>query len=45
MWLDRIMPEFNAEMNKDTMIGEWVAYMRFSRGWDAWQWLSGSNPG
>lgn len=44
IWLDRILPEFNAEMNKDTMIGEWVAYMRYSRGWDAWQWIMGQNP-
>ncbi len=44
VWLDRIMPQFMAEMDKDTMIGEWVAYMRYSRGWDSPFWVMGQNP-
>lgn len=44
VWLDRIMPEFNAELDSDTMIGKWIAYQRFSRGWDDWRWVAGSNP-
>jgi len=44
VWLDRVMPEFMAELNKDTMIGEWVAYMRYSRGWDSPFWVYGNNP-
>lgn len=44
IWLDRIMPEFEAEKDKDTQIGEWVAYMRYSRGWDHWAWVYGNNP-
>lgn len=44
VWLDRIAPEFMAELNKDTMIGEWTAYTRFSRGWDSPLWVYGNNP-
>lgn len=44
IWLDRIAPEFRAELNKDTMIGEWVAYTRFSRGWDHYAFVYGNNP-
>ena len=44
VWLDRINPEFMAEANKDTMIGEWTAYMRYSRGWDSPFWIYGQNP-
>lgn len=44
IWLDRIPADFMAEMNKDTMIGEWIAYTRFSRGWDSPLWAYGNNP-
>jgi hypothetical protein len=44
IWLDRVMPEFNAEYDGDTHIGKWRAYMRFSRGWDSPFWVYGNNP-
>lgn len=44
VWLDRVMPQFMSEFNKDTMIAEWVAYMRYSRGWDSPLFLYGNNP-
>jgi hypothetical protein len=44
IWLDRVLPQFMGEMNKDTMIGEWVGYARWSRGWDDWRWIYGNNP-
>lgn len=44
VWLDRIAPEFDAEMDGDTMTGKWRSYQRFSRGWDHWAWVYGQNP-
>jgi hypothetical protein len=34
----------HAELDGDTMIGKWRGYQRFSRGFDAWQWIYGQNP-
>lgn len=44
VWLDRVLPQFMDEFNKDTMTAEWVAYMRYSRGWDSPFWVYGNNP-
>lgn len=44
VWLDRTLPEFTSEGVIDTRSAKYVAYHRFSRGWDAWQWVAGSNP-
>ena len=44
VWLDRIAPEFLGEGDFDTLQAKFRGYHRFSRGWDAWQWIYGQNP-
>lgn len=44
VWYDRIAPEFNAERDFDTHQAKFAIYCRFSRGWDDWRWIAGSNP-
>lgn len=44
IWLDRVLPQFESERDFDTNIGKWKGYYRFSRGWDSWTWIAGSNP-
>lgn len=44
VWLDRIAPEFAMTEDFDTIQGKWRGYYRFSRGFDAWQWIMGQNP-
>lgn len=41
VWLDRIAPEFQQEQDFDTLQGKFRGYYRFSRGYDAWQWVYG----
>lgn len=44
VWLTRIAPEFqNGIYDSDTTIARFPAYSRYSRGWDAWQWVYGQN--
>lgn len=43
-WLDRVKPEFTSDKDVDTQIMSWTGYYRFSRGFDAWQWIFGQNP-
>lgn len=44
VWLDRVAPEWQSTEDFDTIQAKYRGYMRFSRGWDAWQWIAGSNP-
>lgn len=44
VWLDRIAPEFAMTEDFDTLQGKWRGYYRYSRGFDAWQWIYGQNP-
>lgn len=44
VWLDRVLPEFAAEQDFDTLIGKWRGYYRFSRGWSDWRFVYGNNP-
>lgn len=44
IWLDRVLPEFQAVEDFDTIIAKYRCYQRFSYGWDTWQWIAGSNP-
>lgn len=44
IWLDRVLPEWQTEGDFDTIMAKYRGYMRFSVGWDAWQWIAGSNP-
>lgn len=44
VWYDRILPEFDSEGDFDTIQAKYRGYYRFSRGWDAWQWVFGHNP-
>lgn len=44
VWLDRVAPEFESESDGDTMTAKFRGYYRYSRGYDDWRWLAGSNP-
>jgi hypothetical protein len=44
VWLDRVLPEFQSTEDFDTLQAKYRGYYRFSRGFDAWQWIAGSNP-
>lgn len=44
VWYDRVAPEFDSEGDFDTVQAKYRGYYRFSRGWDAWQWIFGHNP-
>lgn len=44
IWLDRVLPEWQTEGDFDTIMAKYRGYMRFSVGWDAWQFIAGSNP-
>lgn len=44
VWYDRVPLEFAAEQDFDTLVGKWRAYMRYSRGFDNWQFAYGQNP-
>lgn len=44
VWYERIAPELNAERDFDTFIAKFSVYNRFSRGWEDWRWVAGSNP-
>lgn len=43
IWYERIAPELNASRDFDTFIARFSVYNRFSRGWDDWRWIAGSN--
>lgn len=43
-WYDRIMPEFAAEGDFDTLVRKFRMYMRYSYGWSNFRWIIGSNP-
>lgn len=43
VWLDRVKPEWQSTEDFDTIMAKYRGYMRFSRGWTAWQWIAGSN--
>lgn len=44
IWYERIPVEFGAEEDFDTLQKKFRAYMRYSRGFRDWRWISGSNP-
>jgi hypothetical protein len=44
VWLDRIAPEFQSQRDFDTYQGKFAGYHRFSRGFDDWRFIAGSNP-
>jgi hypothetical protein len=45
VWYDRVAPEFDSEGDFDSGgDAKYRGYYRFSRGWDAWQWIFGHNP-
>jgi hypothetical protein len=44
VWYDRVLPEFTSESDFDTTDAKYKGYMRFSRGFDAWQWIYGNKP-
>jgi phage major head subunit gpT-like protein len=44
IWYERIPVEFGAEEDFDTYQKKYRAYMRYSRGYRDWRWISGSNP-
>ncbi len=43
-WYDRIIPEFAATGDFDTLMRKYRMYERFSYGWSDFRWLIGSNP-
>lgn len=43
VWLDRVLPEFSNQKDWDTEQCDFKAYYRFSRGYDAWQWVYAQN--
>ena len=43
-WYDRVMPEFAATGDFDTLIRKYRGYMRYSYGWSDFRWVIGSNP-
>jgi len=44
VWYDRVLPEFDTEGDFDAIQAKYRAFYRFSRGYDAWQWIFGQNP-
>lgn len=44
VWYDRIGLEFDREVDFDTLIAKWRAYMRFTLGWKDWRFVYGQNP-
>lgn len=44
VWLDRVAPEFQSASDFDTLQAKFRGYHRFSRGFDDWRWVAGSNP-
>jgi len=42
-WLDRVSPEFQSRRDFDTYQAQFTGYHRFSRGFDDWRWVAGSN--
>jgi len=45
VWLTRNAPEFHGgKLDESTMIASFTGYSRYSRGFDAWQWIYGNNP-
>ena len=44
VWFDRILPQYFGHMDPETFHFKFQGYMRFSRGWDHWTWIAGSNP-
>lgn len=44
IWYERIPVEFGAEEDFDTLQKKFRAYMRYSRGFRDWRFITGSNP-
>jgi hypothetical protein len=45
VWLTRVAPQFmGGKLDESTMIASYTGYSRYSRGFDAWQWIYGQNP-
>jgi phage major head subunit gpT-like protein len=43
IWYERIPVEFDREVDFDTFIAKFRAYMRYSRGFRDWRWIYGQN--
>lgn len=43
-WYDRVPPGINPKVGDTTLVATWIAYMRYSYGWNDWRWVAGSNP-
>lgn len=43
-WYDRVAPGINPKAGDTTLVATWIAYMRYSYGWNDWRWVAGSNP-
>lgn len=45
VWLTRVAPQFmGGKLDESTMIAHYTGYSRYSRGFDAWQWIFGQKP-
>jgi len=43
-WYNRVLAEFAAMADFDTLIRKYRGYMRYTYGWSDWRWVAGSNP-